>query len=188
MQLAQAVNLLNRMVLPDLALGSPLMLHVADQILQQVPTVLVLLIAISQVATSQAHLAQSRMLLEARNAHQSSDPDLIQDQPVLAQIPVRQNLAPPVPNQWQIVLNQGLIVRNPRALNPNPRVQNLIDLQSLNLQVQNQWVLRVGHVRSPVVEVQKAGNRGRDLAARPRGPRALKRGLIYKTAEPTLQI
>lgn len=165
-QLAQAVNLLNLTVL-----GNPPMLLAADQILQRVPTVLVPLMAISQAATSQPLVAQSRMLPEAINV--LPDHDLIQGQAVLALVPVLQNLALLVRNQGPKVLNQDLIVGNPRALNLNPRVLNPIDPQSLALEAQNLWVLRVDHVRSPVVQVQKA-RIGPDLAAHHQGPRALK--------------
>lgn len=181
--LTQAVNLLNLMLLLNLVLGNPPMLLAANQILQQVPIVLVQLIAINQALKSLLLLAQSPMLLQALNAHQNPDPDLVQGQLVLALVLVLQNLALLVPNQGLIALNPNL-----RAQNPNPRAQNLIDLQSLVLQVQNLRVLRVGHVRNPVVEVQEAGSLVLVLAAHHQGPRAPKQDLIYKTADPTLQI
>lgn len=179
-QPAQAVNLLNQIAPQGLALRDPPMLLAASQILQQDPTGLVRLIATNQAATSQVHLAQSPMLLEALNMLQSPDLGLIRGQPMLTPVLALQNRAPLVPNRRHKVLNQGLIVGNPRAL-------NLIDLQSRALQVQNLHMQRVGRVRSLVVEVQKAGL-VRDLAARHLGPRALKQGLIYKTVDPTLQI
>lgn len=69
------------------------------------------------------------------------------------------------------------VLKLTRQLNPN---RNLIDLQCLVLQVLNLPVLRVDHVRNPVVAVQETGSFDLDLVADLQGPIALKHLLILR--------